>query len=117
MATCMELVNPAQYSNYILLGDFNVDMVSANSPWLDKMTELANVFYLTQVVSEVTHVHYNGTATLNDQAFMSNVQLYHPSETRTTRAFTCKFNETKLNHVTAGRMVYPGNYQQLHLHE
>ena len=71
----LELVNLAQFSNYILLGDFNVDMASASSSWYDKMTELSNTFCLTQVVSEITHVHHNGTATLIDQVFMSNVQL------------------------------------------
>ena len=71
----LELVNLTQFSNYILLGDFNVDMASASSSWYDKMTELANTFCLTQVVSEITHVHHNGTATLIDQVFMSNVQL------------------------------------------
>ena len=71
----LELVNLTQFSNYILLGDFNVDMASASSSWYDKMTELANTFCLTQVVSKITHVHHNGTATLIDQVFMSNVQL------------------------------------------
>ena len=34
----LELVNLAQFSNYILLGDFNVDMASASSSWYDKIS-------------------------------------------------------------------------------
>ena len=55
----MELVNPAQYPNFIHMGDFNVDMASASSPWYDKMTEPANRFCPTQVVSKITHVDHN----------------------------------------------------------
>ena len=106
-------MNPAQYSNYILLGDFNVDMASANSPWLDKMTELANAFCLMQVVSKVTHVYHNGTATLIDQAFTSNVQLLQacsvvpPLGNSDHKGIHLQIQwKTKLNHVTAGRMVW-----------
>ena len=65
------------------------------------------------MVSEVTHVHHNGTATLIDQAFMSNVQLLQacsvvpPLGNSDHKGIHLQIQwKTKLNQVTAGRMVW-----------
>ena len=95
-------------------------MASASSSWYDKMTKLSNTFCLTQIVSEITHVHHNGTDTLFDQVFMSHVQLYcrnvlnqsfHSLETQTTGVFTIANSiKNKVKHyymdVTAESIVW-----------
>ena len=52
----MESLNTAQFSNYILLGDFNVDLAASGGPWQYRMLDLTNTYCLTQVASDVTHV-------------------------------------------------------------
>ena len=60
----LESLNTAHFSNYILLGDFNVDLAASGSPWQHRMLDL-----------DVTHVHHCGISTLIDLAFKSNIQL------------------------------------------
>ena len=70
----IESLNIHQYSNFILLGDFNINYLFSlcNNPLLCKLKSLYNVFSVQQIVPEPTHVHHNGSTSLIDLVFVSN---------------------------------------------
>ena len=71
--TYIESLNVHQYSNYILLGDFNVNFCShENSSLFCKLKSLSHLFSLQQIVTELTHVYHNGSVSLIDLIFISN---------------------------------------------
>ena len=71
--TYIESLNVHQYSNYILLGDFNVNFCShETSSLFCKLKSLSHLFSLQQIVTEPTHVHHNGSVSLIDLIFVSN---------------------------------------------
>lgn len=73
LCTYIESLNIHQYSNYILLGDFNVNFFSHdNSILFCKLKSLSNLFSVQQIVTEPTHIHHNGSASLIDLIFVSN---------------------------------------------
>ena len=49
-------VNVALLSNFMLIGDFNVNLLNISHPLLPKLQALASSLCLSQVVSEPTHV-------------------------------------------------------------
>ena len=69
----IESLNIHKYSNFILLGDFNIIFFSPyNSPLFFKLTSLSNLLSVHQVVTEPTHVHHNGSVSLIDLIFVTN---------------------------------------------
>ena len=73
LCTYIEGLNVHQYSNYILLGDFNVNFLNpCNSSLFYKLKSLSNLFSVQQIVTEPTHIHYNGSVSLIDLIFVSN---------------------------------------------
>ena len=44
-------------SNFILIGDFNIDFCNSHHPLFFKLSCILHSFILTQVVSEPTHAH------------------------------------------------------------
>ena len=68
-------LNSNCFSNFILLGDFNVGMSShfSNCNYMD-LTNLFHSFSLTQVVDEPTRPGHNGASSLIDLVLMSTPQ-------------------------------------------
>ena len=75
-----EPIDSSYFSNFVLLGDFNIDFCNPNLPLYSKLTiVLCN--YLTQVVQGATHSSTGGKESLLDIALVStpkklNAQLY-----------------------------------------
>ena len=65
------------FSNFILLGDFNVDMLSHHSHLYKHLTNILNSFSLIQVVKEPTHFSSEGSSSLIDLVIMSAPQSLH----------------------------------------
>ena len=73
----LESLNTAQFSNFILLGDFNVNFVNPSHPLYSKLCNIMSTYCLTQIVSECTHVHHNGSTSIIDLVFLSNPSSLH----------------------------------------
>ena len=65
------------FSNFTLLGDFNVDMLSHHSNLCKHITNILNSFSLTLVVKEPTHFSSVGSSSLIDLVIMSAPQFLH----------------------------------------
>ena len=68
----LESLNTVQFSNFILLGDFNINFVNPSHPLYSKLCNIMSTYCLTQIVSECTHVHHNGSTSIIDLVFLSN---------------------------------------------
>ena len=62
------------FSNFLLLGDFNVDFSSHSHPLFSKLVCITSSFLLHQVVNHPTHFSYSGVPSTIDLRFVS-----HPS--------------------------------------
>ena len=51
----IESLDIVKCSNFILLGDFNIDFYSTDHPMMSRLTNFCNTLMLTQVVAEPTH--------------------------------------------------------------
>ena len=60
----------SMFSNFVLLGDFNIDYFCTQSPLFSKLNFIVSSFNLTQLVSEPTRVS-NNSSTLIDLIFVS----------------------------------------------
>ena len=56
-------------------GDFNVDMSTCSHPLFQKINNIMDTYCLSQMVTEFTHVHHNGTKSIIDLLFVSDPQL------------------------------------------
>ena len=70
----IEKLDIVTFSNYILLGDFNINFCNPTHPLYPRLFNLCNSFMLTQVVTEPTHTSPSGSQSLIDLVFLS-----HPS--------------------------------------
>ena len=70
----LQKINPCLYSNFVLVGDLNVNFLDSSSSLYHSLQNILSSFNLTQVVQEVTRTTSN-TATLIDLAMMSNPAL------------------------------------------
>ena len=74
----IEKLDIVNFSNYILLGDFNINFCNPTHPLYSRLTNLCNSFMLTQVVTEPTHTSPTGNQSLIDLVFLSHpLQLVH----------------------------------------
>ena len=64
-------LNVSLFSNFYLIGDFNIDYFCTSHPLYCNLTSVVSSFNLTQVVSEPTHIT-NSSATLIDLIFASS---------------------------------------------
>ena len=62
-------------SNFLLIGDFNLDYLDSSSPLYHSLQTILNSYYLTQVVQEPTWVCVSGKASMIDLALLSNPSL------------------------------------------
>ena len=70
----LQKINPCLYSNFVLVGDLNVNFLDSSSSLYHSLQNILSSFNLTQVVQEATRTTSN-TATLIDLAMMSNPAL------------------------------------------
>lgn len=77
----LQILNPFYFSTFLLLGDFNVNFCNSSHHLLPHLNHVVHSFSLTQVVSSFTRVHHNGTKSLIDLAFLSDVSKLSSCET------------------------------------
>ena len=70
----VESLDIVKYSNFILLGDFNIDFCNSSHPMTTKLTNFCNSLMLTQVVDEPTHMSATSNQSLIDLVFLSHPQ-------------------------------------------
>ena len=61
--------------NFIILGDFNIDMSSHSHPLSSNLSIIMSTYNLSQMVTEHTHTHHNGTRSTIDLVFVSDPRL------------------------------------------
>ena len=66
----VESLDIVKYSNFILLGDFNIDFYNTGHHLMSRLTNFCNSLMLTQVVTKATHVSSAGNHTLIDLALI-----------------------------------------------
>ena len=69
--TVLEGLDPSYFSNFVLLGDFNIDFYNPHTPQYCKLTDVMHIFSLMQAVGEATHTTPSGkeTQTMNPRLF------------------------------------------------
>ena len=65
-------INIDLFSNFILIGDFNIDFLSQTHRDFSQLTSITTSFLLQQVIRTPTHFSHSGTPSLIDLAFLSN---------------------------------------------
>ena len=71
LCTTLQMVNPAQFSTFLLLGDFNVNFLNPQHHLFSHLRDILYSFSLHQVVPSFTHVSPNGNKSLIDLALLS----------------------------------------------
>ena len=61
LCTTLQIVNPVDFSNFLLLGDFNVDFFNREHHLFSHVSNILLSFSLSQVVPCPTHVSNSGT--------------------------------------------------------
>jgi len=65
-------IDVSLFSHFILIGDFNVDVMSPSQPLFSKLMCIASSFLLSQAVVEPTHFSHTGVPSIIDLAFVSS---------------------------------------------
>ena len=68
-------IDSAQFTNLVIVDDFNVDMSTCSHPLFQKVNNITDTYCLSQMVTQFTHVHHNGTKSIIDLLFVSDPQL------------------------------------------
>ena len=71
----LESINNAQFKNFIVIGDFNIDISSSSHLMNNKLCSVMSTHSLSQMVHDCTHIHHNGTRNIIDLIFVSNQSL------------------------------------------
>ncbi len=61
-----------QFSNFIFVGDFNINVMDSSHPCYHRLQDFMSLFGLSQVVSDVTHTHHNGVSSIIDLVLLSS---------------------------------------------
>ena len=61
------------FSNFLLLGDFNIDFLLQSHPLFSKLACITSSFLLHQVVCHPTHFSYSGVPSIIDLCFLSHL--------------------------------------------
>ena len=70
--TVVHQINPFSFSNFVLIGDFNVDFCNPSHPLFSRLKGFLYSFSLSQVVHTPTHSKPNGEPSLIDLALLSD---------------------------------------------
>ena len=69
----LEDINPIDFNNVVLVGDFNINFsYGSSSPLKSRLHQLMYKFNLMQVVNQATHISPNGKSSLIDLALIGN---------------------------------------------
>ena len=71
----LDYLNIAQYTNFIIVGDFNIDVSNCSHPLYAKLNSIMSTYRLFQTVDDYTHVHHNGTSSIIDLLLASHQDL------------------------------------------
>ena len=74
LSTLLEAIDISTFSNFILVGDFNVDISNPSHPLTNTLNDMSHSFHLQQIVTEPTHIYSHG-ASIIDLVFTSNSLL------------------------------------------
>ena len=74
----LESINVGQLSNFILLGDFNVNYFNMSHP---NLCILSSLYCLKQTVTGPTHEHHDGYTSTIDLVFMSEPSMLQSCDT------------------------------------
>ena len=74
LCTTLHIVNPAQFSNFLLIGDFNVNFCNQEHYLFSYVSDILYSFSLCQVVPLYTHISPTGTKSLIDLALLSTTE-------------------------------------------
>ena len=75
LCTYFETIDVTQFANFIVVGDFNIDVSSCSRPLLHKLMSVMSIHSLLQMVSDYTHTHHNGCRSTIHLLFTSNSQI------------------------------------------
>ena len=75
LCSYFETLDINQFANFIVVGDFNIDMSSCSHPLYHKLSTIMSTYSLSQMVTHYTHVHHNGATSTINLLFTSNPQL------------------------------------------
>ena len=67
----LESLEPSYFSNFVLIGDFNIDYNNSLHPLRQCLDTIVSSFSFVQVVADPTHTASNGRSSLIDLALMS----------------------------------------------
>ena len=73
LCTALQSLSPTVYNSFVLIGGFNVEYICTHATLYKRLTDCLPPFSLYQVVSHATHVSPNGSTSLIDLVFMSNL--------------------------------------------
>ena len=73
--TCLYDANVYSFSNFVLLGDFNVNINNPSHPLFSNLCSMLDSFSFEQVVTEPTHTSPLGNSSLIDLVMISNPSL------------------------------------------
>ena len=75
MYTTLQILNPAKFHSFVIIGDFNVNFCNKDYYLFSYIDDILCTFSLTQVVSSHTHISPSGTPSLLDYVLLSHLQL------------------------------------------
>ena len=59
-----ESLDPRIFSNFVLIGDFNINFCNPHHPLFNSLSDILSSFLLTQVVTQCTHCSHSGTSVM-----------------------------------------------------
>ena len=68
----LEEINISQFTNFVLLGDFNINFLDVSNPLYTYLMNISFTFGLCQVVESPTHINNGCAHSLIDLVFISN---------------------------------------------
>ena len=72
LCTTLQIINPADFSSFLLIGDFNVNICNTDHFLFSHVQDIRLSFSLTQVVSSHTYISPSDTPSLLDLAMLTN---------------------------------------------
>ena len=70
--TFLENMDVSLLSNFIFVGDFNINFYDTHQSLYHKLDNIMSTFSLTQIVKDPTHINYSGADTLLDLVLVSS---------------------------------------------
>ena len=81
LVSYFESICVGSLSNFIFLGDFNVNFTDMSHPLHHTLQSIMTLYSMSQHVSSPTHTHHSGSNSTIDLLFTSEDSLLHKCET------------------------------------